>query len=237
MSKKSTFYKSHSDSEMFDQVIFETQLGAIIQAIIFPRYKTSGMSGDEWRISAGWQQKRGEKWVDFDRGYRNLETAAKALYPGLFTSHRDLHDISITHIDFYKKGHKLYEASYDGKSLKLLHAAGHLPWALIIAQENCEHINTNEYCFQPGCSQKAISTYKIIWEYGRQGEKIIQRDSIDLLRRFCKRHLRRGDCGLEDADSNYIVVDGPGPDEAEGWEDYESKAKFGGVINLSGDKD
>lgn len=46
-----------------------------------------------------------------------------------------------------------------------------------------------------------------------------------LVRRFCPLHLDRGDCGSEDANRNYIVLKGPGPDQAVGWEGYESKAR------------
>lgn len=226
--------KQLNNDEAFDEIRFETKLGPIVRCVIFPRYKTSGLSGDEWRISAGWQQRRGNKWVDYDNGYSNLETATKALYPALFSSHRDLHDILVTSLDFYKKGFKLYEATYDGKSLKLLHAAGHLPWAFIGAQERRVIPNElNEFCMQPGCDNRAISTYQLKKEYGPQGQDLAPSSlNIVYYRKFCQVHLLRGDCGREDADRNYIIVDGVGPDQAQGWKKFESKSKFGGVINL-----
>src|SRR5207237_1236850 len=52
-------------------------------------------------------------------------------------------------------------------------------------------------------------------------------------RAFCRKHLRRGDAGLDDADDNYEVVSGPGPDEAQGWEQDESPSIFGGTITVT----
>lgn len=63
-----------------------------------------------------------------------------------------------------------------------------------------------------------------------QDGKLVESEDSDNHRRFCMVHLRRGDCDFEDADSNYVVVDGPGPNEAEGWEGFESPSAFGGVI-------
>ena len=46
-------------------------------------------------------------------------------------------------------------------------------------------------------------------------------------------HLQRGDCGREDADHNYTVIDGPGPKDNEMPADKESESVFGGIIEIS----
>lgn len=56
------------DGQAFDRV----------EIVTVPRYKTSGMSGDEWRISALVRLYRKGKVVA-DRSYRDVESAAKFL--------------------------------------------------------------------------------------------------------------------------------------------------------------
>jgi len=63
----------------------------------------------------------------------------------------------------------------------------------------------NEVCFQPGCGREATHEFRKVkdWcpscgtSHSGHGDKG---------RRFCDRHKRRGDCGLDDADSNYVLV-------------------------------
>lgn len=226
-------FKRHRDDEWFDEIRLETETGPILRLVTVPRYKTSGLSGDEWRTSGQIQYMTDDGWAPFDRAVMNLEAATMALYPGLYTSHPALHNVVTTSIDFYRKGRLEYRSTYDDQVLPLIHAAGHLPWATVLAGENViAAYEWEKWCFQPGCPNLAVSTYQIIKEYSRWGDEIPQPLPEPYHRRFCKRHLQRGNAGLEDADSNYIVIDGPGPDEAEGWGEDESEAVFGGVIDL-----
>ena len=72
-------------------------------------------------------------------------------------------------------------------------------------------------CFQPGCAELATSEYELIEQFGRQGERLHPEEAgyHAVRRRFCQKHLRRGDCGREDADRNYRIVSGYGPDGAD----------------------
>lgn len=228
------YFKRHKDDEWFDEIVLMNEGAPSLRAVIVPRYKTSYMSGDEWRVSASWQFQRGKVWSDFDTGKLNIEIACIALYPGLFGSHKEWHGGETLGIVFFRKGIEIYKSTYDGKALPLLHAAGHLPWARIHASENSvPRVDMNVYCFQPGCAKKAVSTYRLKKEFCREGHE--EEPHKETLRRFCHRHLRRGDCGLEDSDINYEVVDGPGPDGAREREEDESPAAFGGVIDMRRD--
>ena len=51
-------------------------------------------------------------------------------------------------------------------------------------------------------------------------------------RAFCHRHLQRGDCGIEDADSNYEVLEGPGPEGSTMLATDEAPNQFGGIITM-----
>ena len=167
------------------------------------------------------------EWVDFYGPWRDLDVAALVIYPGIFSSHPDLHKQIVKSVDFVRKGRKLYEATYEGNSMVLLHVCGHLPWALVKAGEECggQFPGWDDLCFQPGCSSKSESTYQLKKEYCRAGHGEENAGAL-LRRRFCKLHLRRGDCGFEDADENYIVIEGAGLSSgATGWKDFESQSK------------
>ena len=228
----------------------------VLRLILFYRFKTSGMSGNEWRISCGWQVHttiveliqgdcepfpRDANWWNFDTGYGGqMETGCAALFPGLFDSQPALHDLSIAHVDFYRKRRLLYRSSHDGKALPLLALAGHLPWALVMACD--EPLGTDaswddmrRLCFQDGCAEKAVSVYGLKHTYNRHGDQtsdgmcpsyLLGRGEAArrYVRAFCPLHLIRGDSDFDDSDSNYDVLWGPGPEKAMGWEEYESKS-------------
>lgn len=233
------YFKRLRNDEWFDEIKLVRVSGKpILRLVVIPRYKTSGLSGDEWRISAQIQYMSSDPaWTRYCQSVLNLEAATMVLYPELFND-KDHHDILIGSIDFYRKGRPEYQSTYNGKPLQLIHVAGHLPWATVLAGENViAGYNWEDWCFQPGCSNLAISTYRLRKEYSSSGNEIATSPNTEFIyhRRFCRRHLQRGDAGLEDGDHNYIVVDGPGPSEAEGWEYDVSEAVFGGVVDLRPD--
>lgn len=60
------------------------------------------------------------------------------------------------------------------------------------------------HCDQEGCANAAAVRYQLKANYCRSGHKT--EPSRPEFRHFCERHKTRGDCGLEDADANYIEV-------------------------------
>lgn len=63
-----------------------------------------------------------------------------------------------------------------------------------------------EGCDQEGCSNPATNTHMLKKRYTKyEGQEYPVRKEGEY-RRFCDKHSTRGDCGLEDADSNYEVV-------------------------------
>jgi len=174
------FYKRHEDDEWIDE----------IRVKVVPRYKTSGLSGNEWRVSA---------LVQFSR-------------KGVVLRERRVH--------------------------RIRDAAMAIPWMLIDDapvgdDEDRKFPDEDSWCFQPGCTEKAVSIYRLKTEgcprCGTQKTPAF----AEVRRAFCRKHLRRGDAGLDDADDNYEVVSGPGPDEAQGWEQDESPSIFGGTITVT----
>lgn len=176
---KTDYHKRHDDWEPFDAVYVTT----------VPRYKTSGMSGDEWRISALVRfYFKGE--CVFEEGFRNVQTALTRL-----------------------------AALYDDASCPIPDK--------VIAIER-------EACDQPSCGDKAVAKYWLKQEFSARGEKLHpdEHSSLRAYRKFCERHLQRGDCGREDSDRNYEPDGQVGPAQAAGW---EGDARESAVVHVAVD--
>jgi hypothetical protein len=69
-------------------------------------------------------------------------------------------------------------------------------------------------CAQPGCREHANVYYRVKALYDRSGNKeelpceYDPRGTVHVIR-FCYRHRTRGDCGLQDSDSNYEEISLP----------------------------
>lgn len=207
-----------------------------LRIVTRPRFKTSGLSGDEWRTSVMWQERlTTDEWRDFDGPYGSLEGGCAAIFPGVCSSHPTWHTFHCTGLEFLRKGHSMGMLNNDGKPQELLHALGHLPWAYMIFFE--EHYSGpmprgesdgpwKDLCSQPGCAKQAVSVYALKHRYSdegvRRGAGLVGRR---LVVQFCEQHLCRGDCGLQDADTNYDVLSGPGPEDAHTSDECVSPAR------------
>lgn len=151
---------------------------------IVPRYKTSGLSGDEWRQNI---------WIRF-----------------------------------WFKG----EAVHEFTSSTMENAASRLSGELLNASlPIADQILKLEpvKCDQPGCENAPVARFKLKKIYCSEGKPHDEEWSTSY-RKFCEKHLRRGDCGLEDADSNYEPLDEKSAKDSTNTE--ESPSAFGGVIVL-----
>ena len=179
-------YKRHDDDEWIDEV----------RIITVPRYKTSGMSGDEWRFSAKVELLR-KGIVLFVRSFSKLHYAIDFL-PAIQHEYSDIG-----------------RGSQDAEG---------------------NEVDFNRYCFNPGCTQDGVVEYRLIDQFSRPyGDKLPKKDYLgEYHRRFCEEHAKRGDCGLEDADSNYILISAP-----PGWQGNadlgaakaESPSVFAGTVS------
>lgn len=159
------------DAQPFDQV----------QIVVVPRYKTSGLSGDEWRISAQIRLIRNDRVIHTE----NLSDMATAV--------------------------------------QFLPAV----WRRAIDDALGFFGGEGDICDQEGCYEKATVTYRLKQTYCDACGKPEPYYKGDDIRKFCARHSIRGDCGIEDADRNYELIEGvisPPRDED------ESPSVFGGIV-------
>jgi len=166
----------HHDDEGLDEIQILVQGEPFLRCVMVPRYKTSGLSGDEWRVSAMWKKRDGGLWTPFDGPYSSIEAAAAAIYPGVFGSHPGWHALPNTAARFLRKGRHIIDMTHDGNTLPLLPALGHLPWALRIWPQMEHGLSvpfggeaTPDLCFQVGCREIAVSTYGLKKRFDRRG--------------------------------------------------------------------
>lgn len=114
------------------------------------------------------------------------------------------------HIDFYRKGQVV--GSRGARDVET--AARFVDWYLTSGREEGKidtPNNLGEFCDQEGCHDRWTVRYRLKERYGRDG-KVIERgkwmDGVTEFRAFCDKHKNRGDCGLDDADCNYELMDG-----------------------------
>ncbi len=68
-------------------------------------------------------------------------------------------------------------------------------------------LDFDDLCFQPGCEREATHEFAKAKDWcQRCGNDHTIHTGSPKGRRFCDRHKHRGDCGLDDADANYVLV-------------------------------
>jgi len=133
-------------------------------------------------------------------------------------------------IELYRKGVLLARSG----SGRMRHAVAMLP-SLLAGWGGGTHIGGafeeepdrgqefwNAFCFNPGCAEPATLEFRREHHYCTEGEAHDRDWRVEHIR-FCERHKRRGDCGLNDADRNYTVVALLMPDGS--WKPVEAEAR------------
>ena len=113
-------------------------------------------------------------------------------------------------IDFYRKG--VVVGSKGARDVAM--AARLVDYYLLTGRENGEIDTPNtlgQCCDQEGCCEPWTVRYRLKARYGSDGKVIpVSKwmEGVTEYRAFCDKHKDRGDCGLDDADNNYELMDG-----------------------------
>lgn len=217
----------------------------LVRAVVVPRFKTSGLSGDEWRTSVSLEvcvpgdQPFSERWLTLDSGTPDMMGALCRLpvlanslpdtdedgfavgYEGDLEPHElkllvdTMHDrwhTPVNRADFLIKGVVAFSCDAFGGHRDEWEAfetvLGHMPWLHIVFGEEAI-VNFRAYdrkCSQYGCSKDAAVAYRLEKRYSHKGTPLPDVLDTQFVRMFCERHARRGDCGIEDRQSNYTQV-------------------------------
>ena len=211
----------HRDDDYLDRITVQATTGAHLVGYVVPRYKTSGLSGDEWRVSARMEVRRhpSQDKPLFERGFGRIDDLESfaALFvlrmaPELFTSPKATLTVS-------RKGHALMTETFSTFG----EAVVGLKWHIVTCNEGREgvewhHLTDAEealHCQQVGCSEPSLNVfrYKKLFYGTSDPERTFLPPKYDFEGQwtwYCARHTQRGDCGYEDADKNLELVEGPG---------------------------
>lgn len=109
-------------------------------------------------------------------------------------------------IQFYRNGEII--STSGARNVKT--ACAHIGYRYDEATDNGKGFfaGESEFCDQEGCSNLATVYYRLKKGYNNDGSERRLSDEGEY-RAFCHRHETRGDCGLEDADSNYEQITNP----------------------------
>ncbi len=227
----------HHDDEYWDEISIHAPLykerAAGLGVHVIPRYKTSDMSGDEWRICArlGLSNREG---TFFERDFGKMNWAMNYGSHFVWTEAKAFLDLPNATLVVSRKGHTLWAATFPTFG----DAAIGMAWHIVVANEqsdgwkNLKNEEERAHCQQPGCEEAPACLYrlkKIQYGSSRHTFKEPTYDHEARHRWFCARHAERGDCGLEDCDSNYdvIIAVDPKRDPRD-----ESPSIFGGAIGV-----
>ena len=230
--------RRHKDDDYWDEMTVDTK-HVHLRAFVVPRYKTSGLSGDEWRVSAKLEVRRdGFKEPLVERGFGRMHKDLAAYAPH-FIYQGAAHVLGETDavLVVKRKGIVLTEQRfpYFGD------AAMGLGWHIMIANEGApgvpyHHLTDEEeraHCQQVGCAEPPVNVFRYKKLMEGHDRRCFLEPAYDFVGQFtwyCARHTTRGDCGFEDADENLILVDGNGVARQHAAD--ESPSVLGGIVHV-----
>lgn len=230
--------RRHHDDDYWDRIDVSAE-GASLRVYIVPRYKTSGMSGDEWRISAVLDVFAGPSIGEPDFTWRShrMRTLLQYAPHHLYANVRHLFDCKNAVLIVQRKGIELMRQSFPTFG----DAAIGMAWHITIANEGSRevewyHLSNDEErarCQQVGCSEPPKNVYRLKKLQIVPSESDMRAPRYDFEGQFtwfCSRHTERGDCGMEDADDNLELVSGSGVPVTHAAD--ESPSAFGDVVHV-----
>jgi len=230
----------HRDDDYCDRIEIAAN-GVHLRAHIVPRYKTSGLSGDEWRISARLEIfERSQTDPLFARGFHRMSDLLKYGPHHIYANARHLLVCDHASLIVQRKGVALMQQWFPTFG----DAAMGMAWHIITANEGSpdvewHHLTTEEElarCQQVGCGESPKNVYhlKKLQIGSRQLMVQPEYDFTGQFTWYCARHTERGDCSLEDCDSNLELVEGNGVAVTHASD--ESPSALGGIIELKAKK-
>lgn len=237
ISKNKMPLRRHHDDDYWDEIAIDAGR-AHLRAFVVPRYKTSGLSGDEWRIHAELAVTDDSTGRTEGRPYHSMRALTEYSAHFVFSTSKNLLLTRKPAVMVVKrKGHVLMRQKFKTFG----DAAMGIGWHIVTANEGApgvkwHHLTTEQElarCQQVGCSAKPRNFYRLKKLQVTPSDSLMVEPKYDFEGQFvwyCPRHTCRGDAGLEDCDKNLVLVKGAGKKAVQ--HDDEAPAAFGGAIVL-----
>lgn len=207
--------RRHYDDDYWDRATIQTASGANLVAFIRPRFKTSGLSGDEWRVSAIVEVRRHPKKIEqvLMRSFHRMNKLFEYAPYFVYASVPELLAAPSATLTVERKGHVLMTEVRPTFGDALIG----LGWHIVTANEGRDgvewHHLTDEqerkHCQQVGCARAPVIAFRLKKLQVTPSDHIMIEPEYDFTGRFawyCADHSERGDAGLEDCDSNLEAV-------------------------------
>lgn len=229
----------HHDDEYIDEITIRSGDTKLVHLYLVPRFKTSGLSGDEWRISSKLEIFNYDGYgILYERNFSNLRYAKEFLPHFVYTYAKSYLDFKPAKVEVFRKNNRIW-----AKSFKTFGEASiGLPYHITVAGESDPNYKfmqdslEQNYCQQPGCAEFPDKIYKLKKKWNGSDMVDFYRPSgyVDNYRYiwFCERHLHRGDCSMEDCDKNYEVVGGGNSQSSAIRVEDESPSILAGIIEI-----
>jgi|SRR5579884_882736 len=212
MMKPSVRLRRHHDDEYWDEITITAKYAGLGIHVV-PRWKTSGLSGDEWRISTRMTLNNRQGPI-YETTFNSMRFALSFAPHFVWQHGRELLTAVDATLVYMRKGHTLWSQQFP----TFADAAFGVYYHGVVANEQSpgwHHLSDQEerqHCAQPGCNELPVCLYQLknIMYGGSSGSRrTFMPPEYNFEAKhtwFCDKHKRRGDCGLEDADANYEVI-------------------------------
>ena len=232
--------RRHRDDDYWDRVTVASPSGPTLTASIVPRFKTSGLSGSEWRVSAALILRsraagsmptglQDERPILLERRYHRMGGRVTGLL-----HYAPYHAYAAVRASASRRTRALFDAAgavitVERKGVVLMReerptfgdAVLGLAWHLVSANEGREgiewhHLTPDEerqHCQQVGCPDAPVNFYRLLGLQAHPNASRLMKPEYDWEGQYtwyCARHTTRGDGGLEDSDRNLELIVGPG---------------------------
>lgn len=243
--------RRHRDDDCIDQIEIHADVyrqarapaALLLRATMLPRFKTSGLSGDEWRVSAKlelWPPRSAEPFVRTFHGMKRLQEYGPYF---VYTVAEKLLPAPDATLSAFRKGHLLFRETL----ATFGEAAMGIAWLCVTANEGRQgiewhHVSDAEertHCQQVGCSDLPVNVYHLKQlDEGKHGGHLVtpKYDFEGQYTWYCARHSHRGDCGFEDSDANLVLVEGDGLARQHAADESPSGLAAPIFVTLPGDK-
>lgn len=185
----------------------------VLCATTVSRLKTSALSGSEWRTALKWKAwdwrtgTHHRRPLTLDTTTPHVSYAAAQLYPLIVRTSAALGETRVTKFRLLRKGAEIVSQACPTRPHRdLLSLAGHLHYLIACALETAYVDYRYDLCFQPGCDAPGTFLYRRLHAFYPDGLPQPADAGVVEYRRFCDAHSTRGDCGIDDCDSNYEPI-------------------------------
>ena len=204
--------RRHPDDEYWDlvQVVSES---VMLQFEVVPRYKVSDLSGDEWRVSTKLVLRTPEE-ILYETRFCSMDDALNYGSNVVWEKAKRFLESKNTELIIARKNRILLKKQFNVFG----DAAIGCEWHIRTANEqskgwnNLSNDDERTLCTQAGCARSPVCLFKLKkFQISTTDSVMIEPDEIwqPKYRWFCEKHTVRGDCGMEDCDSNYEVIIAP----------------------------